>query len=306
MVTVLMASYNGEKYLKEQLDSILDQTFPDIRIVVSDDGSTDQTLNILKQYKKNAPDRVFCLSDTGNFGSPQNNFFHLLQNVSDEYLMLSDQDDIWEPEKVELMRNEMKHQEYLVGRDTPILIHSDLSIMDQSGEIKHQSMAKYQKIPTKVRTLSHYLVENNITGNTIMINQAFQTFFSYIPETCMMHDWWMGLLGCCFGRIVYLDRPLVRYRQHETNQLGSKSGFIQCLSRFENKEKVRENYSRMFRQAELFYTQYSKNLTDEQRELIQGFLSLRQQNRLGKIVTILKYKFFKSTPIRTLGQMFFI
>ncbi len=306
MVSVLLASYNGEKYIREQMDSILNQTFQNLNIVVSDDLSTDKTPALVREYEEQYPDRIKILKHEERSGSAQNNFFRLLSAVSDQYIMLCDQDDVWLPHKVEITLKEMKRLEARCKRDIPLLVHSDLSVTDETGRIIHKSMAEYQKIAVWDNRLSHCLVENNITGNTVMINRAFLSLLTHKPEDCMMHDWWLGLLASCFGEISYIDRPLVLYRQHGSNQLGSQSGIEQYANRSRNREKVRENYRNMFRQAEVFLNRYQKDLSAEQRETLEQFIGIPEKRRIKKIYTIWKYKFVKSTHIRTLGQMFSI
>lgn len=306
MITVLLAAWNGEAYLKEQMESLLRQTNQEFTILISDDGSSDRTPQIITEYENWFPDRVVSLKKGKPTGSAKDNFFRLLEAASDEYLMFCDQDDIWLPDKVEVTLREMKKMEKRWGRDMPLLIHSDLSVMDQSGTVISPSMARYQKIGVNDNRPSHYLVENNITGNTMMINRSLKNLVVQIPKTCVMHDWWLGLVASCFGKISYIDKPLVRYRQHGTNQVGAKSGIKQLSQRIGRREKIRENYHSLFEQAESFLSIYGQSMTDGQLELFREFIKLSGRRRAGKIKTIIKYKLFKSTRVRTLGQMFSI
>ncbi|GLC82445.1 glycosyltransferase family 2 protein [Lacrimispora brassicae] len=306
MVSVLLASYNGEKYIRDQLESILNQTFSDLSIVISDDLSTDGTPAVIREYEERYPGRIRSLRNSERSGSAQNNFFRLLTSVSDEYVMLCDQDDVWILDKVEVTLREMKRLEAEWGAEIPLLVHGDLSVTDKMGCILHESMAKYQKIAIHDNRFSHYLVENNITGNTVMVNMAFLQLLAHIPEECVMHDWWLGLLASCFGRISYLDRPLVLYRQHGDNQVGSKSGKEQYAERIRNQNAVRENYRKMFAQAQQFLKLYGNKMSQEKRETLEHFIMLSGKRRAEKIFIIWKYKLMKSTPMRTLGQMFSI
>lgn len=306
MITVLLAAWNGEKYLREQMESLLGQTNQEFTILISDDCSTDRTPEIISEYESRFPDRVKSLKNLKPSGSARNNFFRLLKAASDEYLMFCDQDDIWLPDKVEVTFKEMKKMENVWGRDMPLLVHTDLSVTDQAGTVVYPSMARYQKIGVYDNRTSHYLVENNITGNTMMINRSLKDLMADIPKTCVMHDWWLGLMASCFGKISYIDRPLVLYRQHGSNQVGAKSGMKQLSERRNSREKVRENYRGLFGQAKAFLSIYGQYMTPDQRELFEEFLKLCKRSRAGKIKTILKYKLFKSTRVRTLGQMFSI
>lgn len=306
MVSVLLASYNGEKYIRDQLESILNQTLSDLSVVISDDCSTDGTPAVIREYEERYPGRIRSLRNRERSGSAQDNFFRLLSSVSDEYVMLCDQDDVWIQDKAEVTLREMKRLEAQWGTEIPLLVHGDLSVTDGEGRILRESMAKYQKIAVHDNRFSHYLVENNITGNTAMVNRAFLRLLAEIPEECAMHDWWLGLLASCFGRISYLARPLVLYRQHGKNQVGSKSSKEQYAERIRNQDAVRENYRKMFVQAQQFLKLYGNKMSPEKRETLKQFIALPGKNRAEKIYIIWKYKLMKSTPIRTLGQMFSI
>nr|WP_314463552.1 glycosyltransferase family 2 protein [uncultured Clostridium sp.] len=303
MITVLLAAWNGEKYLREQMESLLGQTNQEFTILISDDCSTDRTPEIISEYESRFPDRVKSLKNLKPSGSARDNFFRLLKAAADEYLMFCDQDDIWLPDKVEVTFTEMKKMEKVWGRDMPLLVHTDLSVADQAGTVLYPSMARYQKIGVYDNRTSHYLVENNITGNTMMINRSLKNLMVHIPETCVMHDWWLGLMASCFGKISYIDCPLVLYRQHGSNQVGAKSGMKQLLDSRNSREKVRENYRSLFEQANVFLSIYGQSMTPGQKELFEEFLKLCKRSRAGKIKTILKYKLFKSTRVRTFGQM---
>lgn len=303
MVTILLATYNGETYLRQQLDSLLNQTHKELFILISDDLSSDRTPGIIKEYEKRYPNQIKSLKNIKASGSPQNNFFRLLSSADDDYIMLCDQDDIWLPHKVEVTLKEMKQMELKWGNDLPLLVHGDLSVTDEEGAIRQNSMARFQNIAVHDNRFTHYLVENNITGNTVMINRSFLSFLTYIPKQCMMHDWWLGLLASCFGKISYIDQPLLLYRQHGSNQVGSRGQMEQYVSRLTQKERVKEEYRKMFLQARAFLKQYGQEMDSEKREALEQFVTLPDKSRLEKVRIIWKYKFYKSTIIRTFGQM---
>lgn len=306
MVTVLLASYNGEKYIAAQLESVLNQTLSGLSVLISDDLSSDGTPAVIKEYEARYPGRVRSLENSRSSGGARNNFFCLLKEAAhlpDPYVMLCDQDDVWLPDKAEAALAEMKAMEAKWGEGIPLLVHSDLSVTDKDGGILHKSMVKYQKIAVHDNRFSHYLVENNITGNTVMINRPLLQLLKEFPGECVMHDWWLGLLASCFGKISCIDRPLVLYRQHGDNQVGSKSGRQQYAERLQNREKSRENYRKMFAQARQFLKLYGNEMPEKNRRTLEHFIGLEEKNRAEKIYTIWKYRLVKSTPVRTLGQM---
>lgn len=307
MVEVLLAAYNGERYLREQIDSILNQTYGQVRLITADDGSGDRTLDILEEYAGRYPDKVTIAEFDGPTGSPQGNFFRLIGRTDEEYVMFCDQDDVWIPNKIELSLKRMQEMEVRFGKDMPILVHGDLAVVDENLNVIHPSMRRYQKIAPQHDKLRHYLVENNITGNTVMINKALLALLKAPPAICCMHDWWMGLVSSCFGEISYIEEPLTFYRQHGDNQLGARaSGGLSFRERFYAESRVRENYRNMFLQAECFLVQYKSMLSDRQIQLLQAFLRIPHMGRLGRITMILRCRLYKSTLLRTIGQMWSI
>ncbi|MCL2884649.1 MAG: glycosyltransferase, partial [Oscillospiraceae bacterium] len=134
MIDILLATYNGQAFLPAQLDSLLHQTYQDFLIHIRDDGSADATLQIIEQYKTNYPGKISVLENPIPSGSAKSNFFHLLNeaDMSGDYFLLCDQDDVWNPDKVELTLREMTKLEATYGTQTPLLIHTDLAVVDQS------------------------------------------------------------------------------------------------------------------------------------------------------------------------------
>lgn len=308
MIEVLLAAYNGERYVKEQIDSILNQTCQQFHLTAADDGSQDGTADILDDYEKRYPGKVRAARFDSPSRSAQGNFFRLLGQTEEEYVMLSDQDDVWIPEKIELTLERMKEMEEHCGKDTPILVHGDLSVVDEQLRVIHPSMRHYQKLSPGHTKLRHYLVENNITGNTVMINRALLALLKTAPRDCCMHDWWMGLVAASFGKISYIEKPLTLYRQHGNNQLGAEdSGSLeQYKKRLTSGEAVRENYRKMFLQAECFLENFKDMLSEGQIELLEAFLKIPEMGRFGIMFTVIRWGLYKSTLLRTLGQMWFI
>lgn len=305
MITIALAAYNGEKYIREQLDSLLNQDIQEVlRIVAADDSSSDSTFEILQDYAGRYPEKITAYRNEVPTGSAKSNFFKLLKNIDDDYVMLSDQDDVWLPEKVRLTYEKMKELEAQYGSDCPLLVFTDVAVVDENLNVINVSMADYQKTAPHHNGLNHYLVQNNIIGCTVMINRALLKYMDFEPEICMMHDWWLGLLASAFGHIGFVDKSLMGYRQHGNNQMGTRAAndASQYVERLSKGDEVRRNYDIMFGQAEIFLNKYRESLSKEQIELVEGFLSIRNSSRIEKIYKIYKYRLFKSTWFWTLGQ----
>lgn len=237
-IDILLAAYNGEQFLKEQIDSILNQTYKDWRLLIRDDGSTDGTIQIIKSYAAKYPDKIRLVEDNlGNLGVGQN-FGRLLELCQAEYIMFCDQDDVWLPGKLEKTFSKMKETEKLYP-DTPILVFSDLKIVDENLKVIADSLHSYHKIdPIKESLLKNLIFHSFVTGSTIMMNKKLRDISIPIPQFSRMHDWWVALNAANSGKIFYIHAATVLYRQHPKNVVGSKktamtpSVFILKLKRF--------------------------------------------------------------------------
>lgn len=308
MITVLLASFQGQEFIREQLDSILNQTVPDIKIVVSDDCSTDGTAKILEEYQDIYGDRIRVLENSRPSGGAAANFFRLLSQAEGDRILLSDQDDVWLPHKVETLLEKMKEMELEYGEDLPLLVHSDMKVVNRKLEVLHQSFFAYQHVKPENTGLNRLLVENNVTGGAVMMNRPLLRYFRQPPNQCFMHDWWIALTAACFGKTGWVNQSLSLYRQHGDNVLGAKKpdGLKGYVERFKRKQQVEENYRKMFAQAACFLEQYSSELMEEQKEILRAFASIPKYGRMGKIRIIVQYGFFKSTCLNTVGQCFSI
>ena len=215
LIGILMATYNGEKFIKEQINSILNQIYKNWKLIIHDDGSTDSTVDIVKEYAKKHPDRIIFIDDKIKCGGAKENFAHLMQIAKDrfnfDYIMFSDQDDVWLPNKIEVTLNKMLDVEYEVGTDKPILIHTDLKVVDEHLNVIAESFWKYQKINPRDNTLNRLLCQNVVTGCTVLINKPALDITLPIPDGAILHDWWIALVVATFGQIFYVPRACLLY-----------------------------------------------------------------------------------------------
>lgn len=220
-VAILLTTYNSSKYLKIQLDSIIAQTESDWHLYVRDDGSTDDTLNIIKGYVAKHRNITFLRDEHSNMGAMAG-FMHLLASVEAKYYMFCDHDDFWLKNKIEISITEMMKLDKL-HPDTPIVVHTDLHVVDDNLAIKHNSFWKYSKINPNLLTNKEYMqVFNCVTGCTMLFNQEAKAVSFPYPKNAPMHDWWVALRTIQTGIIKHIDTPTILYRQHENNEVGAR------------------------------------------------------------------------------------
>lgn len=220
-----MATYNGATFIAQQIESIQKQTHKEWSLIIRDDGSSDETIEIIKSYAKKDP-RIHLLdSDKKNLG-PKNNFSELTEYAfrkGYDYYFYTDQDDIWEPNKITAFLNRIDSESNLDGSQTAILVYSDLSAINESGDTINPSLSEYKGIhhvtSDPIKTL---LIHNFITGCSMACNHALLATALPIPDEAIMHDWWLALCAATYGTIVHIPTPLTRYRLHGENSIGAR------------------------------------------------------------------------------------
>ena len=225
-VDVLLATYNGAKYLGAQLESFLAQTHQDFRLLVSDDGSTDATLAVLEQYRGRLGGRLVLVPHPAPGSGLVRNFENLmaasLRDGVARWAAFSDQDDVWLPQKLAASLQEMARIEAGTGgASVPCLVHTDLVVVDEQLQVLAPSFLRYQRMDATQCSALSLLSMNQVTGCTMVVNRALLRMALPLPGDAILHDWWCGLIGAS-GRRAFLDRPLILYRQHGANQVGAK------------------------------------------------------------------------------------
>ena len=295
-VDVILATYNGEKFLKAQLDSLLNQSYPLHRIFLRDDLSSDQTQDIISEYKKKHNDKIIVVPSSTRLGVIAN-FSSLLQQIDHQtdYLMFCDQDDIWLSDKVESTLNKMLQEEKISKPNTPILLHTDLKLVD--GQLKEISTSyiHYSGLnPESGSTFSRLLTQNCVTGCTMMLNKPLIELTDHVPNGIVMHDWWIALVAACFGKVVFLNKPTILYRQHGNNTVGAKKNFsLQTFLRSWKRKKTPST-----QQAQIFYQKYHNQMSLEQIATITAYIQLSKQNFWKRRYQMIRHKFYKHGILR--------
>lgn len=222
-VAILLATYNSSKFIREQLDSLYNQTFLHWTIYVHDDGSTDNTLDIIEQYRQKYKNINIIAPDIKHLG-PKKNFMFLLEHVEAEYYFFCDHDDIWLPFKIELSINSIKEREKEKGSSIPVVFHSDCTVVDGYLNVIDKSMWHYAKIIPEIMHDKKYVMTSCfITGCTLCINNEAKKIIPAIPDNAIMHDWWIGINAVLNNAtIISSHAQTMLYRIHGNNDSGIK------------------------------------------------------------------------------------
>ena len=296
-LVILLSTYNGEKYLKKQLDSLFAQSTNNFQIIVRDDGSTDGTLKILKSYN------IILLSAKENIGTKQSFstlLAYALENTKSTYFMFCDQDDIWEENKIEKTLKEIQELE-LRYKNIPLLVHTNLKVLDQSLNVKHDSFWKYEYIDPFTNSCSRLLLQNTVTGCTAIINRKLVELALPIPNNAIMHDWWLGLVASKFGKISHLKESTVCYRQHTNNTVGARGfGIYYIINNITKKDLLLKH----IQQAKVFLDIYRDTLDKDTIQILEDFSTIESKSFWQKRKILLKHKLLKQGFIRNMGLLF--
>lgn len=302
MIDILMATYNGEKFLNEQIDSIINQSFKDWKLYIRDDGSNDNTKVILNSYAEKYKDKIIIINDDkGNLRSKLC-FNELLKYSNSEYIMFSDQDDVWIENKIEVMLKKIKEAEVVDGKIIPCVVHSDLKVVNSKLETINPSLWNYEKINPKKNSFNRLLMKNTITGCTIIMNKSLKNLVGDIPINANMHDHWIALVASAFGKIEILPEPTILYRQHDNNVVGAlkqKSNIDKMSGEFFKSIPSKifngidiHTFDSRFNQAKAFKEIYGNDLNKEQAKILDEVINLPKYNSIKMKYEMINKKLF--------------
>lgn len=297
-VEILLATYNGARFLREQVDSVLAQDYPTLRILVSDDGSDDETLAILDQYRQVLPLCVRILEGLPPTGSAPANFLRLMQHATASYVCFCDQDDVWLPGKVRCSLEAMRVLEQKHGTGMPLLVFTDLRVVDHDLKTMQPSMwATAGIVPGNVHRLERLLTQSIVTGCTMMINRPLLELAKRMPPEASMHDRWIALLAGAMGASAFLREPQVLYRQHDCNVVGAvlKDNSIAGLwFRLRNRGERTHQRKLEILQVEALQRQHGTEMPPAGATLLGRYLeSSLNPNPFRRIWLTLRYGFFR-------------
>ena len=303
-VEILLATHNGELFLREQIDSILAQSSSDWHLTISDDASTDQTPAIIHEYCIGFPDKITSVRTGLHFGNARDHFFHLMRTCTAHYMFFCDQDDVWYADKVEKLMRVMLEEERRMGAATPLLVFCDQVPTDQRLHPLAHSLMAYQAQHAQTIDYRALLMQNIVTGGAMVINRALADLAGECcaPAQTMMHDWWIAVTAARFGSVIYVNEPLGIYRQHGQNSVGATNARsfhflwknllrIRELRRIIGQKKV---------QAAVFASTYRDRLSTEDDAFLSAFIKARS----GPLFYLRYRRFIHSLP--RLAAMLFL
>jgi glycosyltransferase involved in cell wall biosynthesis len=260
LVSVAIATYNGEKYLREQVESILAQSYRPIQVVVTDDCSTDGTRQILEEYQKQG--HLSFQINENRLGYVKN-FEKAILLCDGDFIALADQDDVWERNKIEELVNNISDY---------FLIHSDAKLINSDGEKIEDSYTEFSKKMVNPKYIKHMLLNGSVTGCTSLCRKDFLIGLLPFPEGLYIHDKWMGIFAFLQNGLKYYKQPLISYRQHLNNNIGAlnpnKSIWVRLNKLFTNyrnikAEPVRKNFEKEYKLVELVLLHGQLNKKDQ-------------------------------------------
>ena len=274
-VQILLSTYNGQKYLAQQLDSILGQTYSNWCLLIRDDGSSDETATIAEDYVKRYPDRIRFISEE-NRGACQS-FLALAQQADEQcdYYAFCDQDDVWKEDKLERAVRALEKEQ---AENLPLLYCSALEVVDERLDVL---FCKDLSVYAERLGFGNALVENVCTGCTMVLNicslAALRELPGSVAEHILMHDWWVYLYVSCFGRVIYDSYAGISYRQHQNNVVGETPGGFKKLCH--KIQTFRGNRGKLRGQMAAFGEMYGNRMPQEKRELLMECLNLHGHPR---------------------------
>ncbi len=311
-IDILLATYNGERYLSEQIQSLLDQTYTNWRLLIRDDGSSDDTVSIIRRFQIHYPEKIVFIDDgLANLGACRN-FARLLERTDAECVMFCDQDDVWLPTKITLTREKMLELTAKYGNGVPLLVYTDMQVVDENLAVISGSFWKNQAFNPEIgKSLGRFLVSNVATGCTVMINKRLRDLAVPMPAEAMMHDWWVGLISVALGKNGYVCEPTMLYRQHVSNAVGAKwdaslKSIIRKVLDFDNLKRInRAHLLKTQEQAKAFAAKYRDLLPTEELTKVKAYAELDSKNYFAKRIIIVQYGFWWAGFLRSL-TMFII
>lgn len=300
-IDILMATYNGERYIHEQVESIQNQTLGCWRLLVSDDCSVDGTVGIVLNLA-NDDDRIMLAGEGVRRGGAKKNFAHLMGLSTAPYAAFCDQDDVWLPYKLERLMSEMGRLEAEYGAEGPLIVFSDAKVVGEGLGLIAESFADFTRLDPERRSLAHLLAQNVAPGCLMLCNRPLLALAapSVARQGVAMHDWWLMLVAAAFGHIGYVLEPLALYRQHGDNALGAQA--FDVAERLGDLGRMDARFAETLRQAVEFEAAFGGALLDQLRAVVAEYAAMAEGGPVENVVHLSRSGAWKAGS-RKAGQV---
>lgn len=299
-----MSTYNGQIYLAEQIDSILNQTYKYINLIIRDDGSNDSTPSILEDYANRYPEKIKIITDQkGNLG-PKHSFAELMNYSTSEFIAFSDQDDFWNENKIERAINAISSL-----KSTNICLYSsDALVTDHELKVIHNSYFRKHHLLNfnSQKKINKLIFRNFSIGATSVFTKELKELSLPIPSNAIMHDWWIAINAAHYGEIYIDDFKSIHYRQHDNNVVGSRNYKFKFSYKTIKKliERSNKNTHSAMSQAYDFYILNKENLPLKKINFIRLLLATPEKNFLSRIFFFFSYNLFKPKFLLSLAHFY--
>lgn len=299
---IVLATFNGAAYVDALLASVAAQSVAPALVRVCDDGSSDCTRAVVERWQNTLPLRWL---DAPPGAGACGNFARLLAACEGDYVMLADQDDVWDAEKIACAMRVMVMLESRWGTDVPLLVHGDLRLIDSAGQALAPSFMRHQHLDPLATEFERLLLQNVVTGCTVLVNRALLREALPVPPDAAMHDWWLALVASAFGRIGFVEQATISYRQHGANQIGARGWSVLHLAARGRSLLSRRGSMRLLApcvaQAGAFSARYGARLSARQRLALRWLVHVPTSEPLQRVAAALRVGARKHGVARTIG-----
>lgn len=293
-IDILLSLFGTSPFLPEMLRSLQKQSLQGASLICRKDAPCDELIRPLRCMHF-----ARVLKGDEHLGVTVS-YWELLKHSTAEYTMFADQDDVWHANKIAVTLDAMRKLEDTHGKKTPLLVHTDLQICDEKLNVLHKSFIRFQALNPNLTQLRHLMIQNNVTGCTMMINKALKQLLRPFPAEAICHDWYIALVAASFGKVFFLPEATVDYRQHDNNVFGAKGRWPQKI----HHEILRKLLTQTQRQAGAFARQYADLLSRKQTDLLLVWAECETESSyIKKLKQVLKYRLRKNDLIRTVGLL---
>lgn len=294
-VAILMSTFNGERFIEEQINSIRNQTFKDWTLYIRDDGSTDETISIINRFEKK-DNRIRLISDNMKRLRPMKSFLTLLKEVEADFYFFCDQDDFWKRNKLKVMINQILNQD----NRKPNLVYCNLQCVDSSlNPIDN----KFNSLVGTVTGFSR-CITNDMPGCVMLINKVLRNLtvkYTTNYKEIMMHDWWIALIAQFCGKIIFLNDRLILYRQHGDNAVGAGKNGSTFKKIFQKGivKKQEELVIQTYLQMTNFFKTYKNFISEKDIRIIRNLILCRYKNAVYRLNFLIKNDIHSTYGLRT-------